>query len=750
MTEAVIADPVRENAERCASSFAARSLRCEGLPRHLRLEITNNCNLFCSLSETTKNHGGCSQWLAKKRIQHMPLPLFKKVIDELAPILTECYPYNFGEPFMNPEACEMLAYARARNPRMKMEIHTNGHYFRADDQRRAVVESGLDLLNFSVDGLAQETYEQYRIKGDLAAVLDAIRGVCDMKRRLGADRLKVSFQFIVFDHNIHEVPRVDAFARQLGVDDVRIKVNLPHVLRRLRERFPDIARALAPDSESEFGPSEGFCDFPWTHVTILADGRAVACCRDALIEEPLGSVAKASVAEVFNSPAYVDYRRRYLANERPLPGACKECPAAPRAPRAWEPEPIGSARPSDPLPPPDPQRTSGPRVPSIEELLRDRFFGLRWPVVKALWRLRLRRKLFNYLLAETEMKLRRARLWASPYWLVIDPMCGCDLQCPFCPTGKEKGTRTRKALGFEEFRRIIDPLGPSLLQVEFCNWGEPLLNPRIYDMIGYAKKFGLETHLSTNLNRFSKEDAEKLVDSGLDFLVLSIDGASPETYSRYRVGGDFNRVIENVRLLVEARARRGLKRPYINWQFLVFRHNEHEIEKAKAMGKELGVDVVAASPAAIPWPDWVPEKEGAFLYPERKEPGVETQTLLNRDDYLKLRSASSPLCVWPWIAAVVNANGSVSPCCGTEDEKDDYGNALETPPRQLFNNKDFRTARAFLASGRASGVENACARCACVGKANMHIPFWWDTGELNGVPLEELFAPAAQPDHAKS
>jgi MoaA/NifB/PqqE/SkfB family radical SAM enzyme len=304
-------------------------------------------------------------------------------------------------------------------------------------------------------------------------------------------------------------------------------------------------------------------------------------------------------------------------------------------------------------------------------------------------------------------------------------------------------------LAWEEYKRIMDQLGPSLLQVEFCNWGEPLLNPRIYDMIRYAKKFGLETHLSTNLNRFSKEDAEKLIDSGLDFLILSIDGASPETYSRYRVGGDFDRVIANVKLLVEARASRGLKRPYINWQFLVFRHNEHEIEKAKALGKELGVDVVATSPAAIPWPDWVPQKEGAHLYPERKEPGAGAQTLLNRNDYLKLKSASSPLCVWPWIAAVVNANGSVSPCCGTEDEKDDYGNALETALRRLFNNKNFLTARAFLASSRFSGAGNACTRCACVGKANMHIPFWWDTAELNGIPLEELLKPSEAPRHAE-
>ncbi|MFH1618379.1 MAG: radical SAM protein [bacterium] len=381
------------------------------------------------------------------------------------------------------------------------------------------------------------------------------------------------------------------------------------------------------------------------------------------------------------------------------------------------------------------------RTQPIERFLKERFFGLRWPMVRALWQKRLWRKLFNYILVESEMKLKRRRMSAWPYWLVIDPMSGCDLRCPFCPTGKNKGTRTKKMMAWEEYRRIMDQLGHVLLQVEFCNWGEPLLNPRIYDMIGYAKKFRLETHLSTNLNNFSTDDAERLLDSGLDFLILSIDGASPETYSRYRVGGDFNRVIENVKILVQARARRGFKRPYINWQFLVFRHNEHEIETAKKLGRELGVDTVAASPASIPWPDWIPVKEGACLYPEKNDSGIEVQAMLNYPDYLRLKKASLPMCVWPWIAAVVNANGSVSPCCGTEDEKDDYGNALETPFRRLLNNRHFRTAREFVASGRKSGVSNACTECVLIGKTNMHIPFWWDTGELNGIPLEKLLEP---------
>ena len=320
--------------ERNRASFASKSLVVTSYPSRLRVEITNDCNLFCTFSDTFKKYGGCPQWLPKKKIQHMPFDLFKRVIDEASPYLIELEPYNYGEPFMNPDACAMLRYARSKNASMRMDIHTNGHYFRTTKEQKDALECGLDMLSVSVDGLTQETYERYRVKGDLKRVLDGIAGLCRMKKILGFKKPEIVFQFIVFDHNFDETPRVQSFAENLGVDRVNIKVNLPHLARRMAQEYPQLSPAH--DSEENFAKKDagnelGYCDFPWTYPTILSDGRVVSCCRDGMLETVLGSVAESSLWDVWNGPQYREFRRRFLQDEN-LPAPCRSCPCAPRTP----------------------------------------------------------------------------------------------------------------------------------------------------------------------------------------------------------------------------------------------------------------------------------------------------------------------------------------------------------------------------------------------------------------------------------
>ncbi len=375
----------------------------------------------------------------------------------------------------------------------------------------------------------------------------------------------------------------------------------------------------------------------------------------------------------------------------------------------------------------------------LDGWLPERFFGLRRPVIRALARLRLRRKLLNYVGAELELKLRRRRLWSKPYWLVIDPNSGCDLKCPLCPTGKGKGTRARAKMTWEHYTRLMDELGPWLLHVEFSNWGEPLLNPRIYDMIRYAKRYGVEVHLSSHFNHFDEAAAERLLDSGLDWMILSIDGASSETYSRYRIGGDFDKVVRNVRTLIAAKRRRAARKPFLIWQCLIFRHNEHEIDAVKALGEKVGVDTVGISAAAIPTPEMIPRGPGAYLYPERES--QTKQEMTNAEDYEGNRRKELPLCVWPWLGSVVNSNGSVSPCCGIEDEKDDYGDAFAGSFQKIWSGRDYRVGRGFVDDRRPRSHKNTCTECRFIGKNNFHIPAWWSDDDMGGVRLEEVFRP---------
>lgn len=336
-------------------------------------------------------------------------------------------------------------------------------------------------------------------------------------------------------------------------------------------------------------------------------------------------------------------------------------------------------------------------------------------ITNALTRLDLKEKLENFLLIEKEKQERSEYVSGFPYWLTVDPANFCTLRCPFCPTGQARGSRAKGILSFENFKGIMDGFGPYLIHIDFCNWGEPLLNKEIYEMIKHAKEYNVDTKVDSNFNHFSEKDAEDMILSGLDKLIISVDGATQETYSKYRVGGDFNKVTNNSRLLLRKRKELNKTNPYITWQFLVFRHNEHEVERVKRIGKDMGVDNVAITKAFIGNKDWIPLNDEYSHY--KKEEIREEFT----PKYFK--PPQGKMCNWPWEAIVINPNGSVSPCCSVEDEKDDFGNILESSFKEIWNNGRYRQARRFIKDRVNPGKEdnNICIGCRHLGLINLDI-----------------------------
>jgi MoaA/NifB/PqqE/SkfB family radical SAM enzyme len=319
--------------------------------------------------------------------------------------------------------------------------------------------------------------------------------------------------------------------------------------------------------------------------------------------------------------------------------------------------------------------------------------------------IRYLRKILNYKLVEYQKSRGHRIVFGHPYWLTIDPSSVCGLQCVFCPTGQRRGTRTPEILPFGSFVKIIKKLGPYLLHVDFCNWGEPLMNKELARMIAFAKQYGVTTKIDTNLNvRLSADDARELIMSGLDTINASIDGASQKTYELYRRGGNFEQAIENLRLLVRTREQLGRKKPVLHWQFLVFRHNEHEIAAARAMAAAVGVDSIGFT-APFCGPEWVSTKD-------------EYNNYRQQDNGMELKKVDR-LCAWLWDGITINANGSVSPCCSVEDAKDDFGDFFSRPFFFLWNNAYYRSARRFVAGRARQGTrENVCVRCDHIGASN--------------------------------
>lgn len=317
----------------------------------------------------------------------------------------------------------------------------------------------------------------------------------------------------------------------------------------------------------------------------------------------------------------------------------------------------------------------------------------------------------NFAIIEKQKKNKAIVLSGYPYWLTIDPTNYCNLRCPFCPTGRRSGTRPQAKLGRWGFKKIIDSLGPYLIHIDFCNWGEPLMNENVCEMIYYAKKFGIDTKLDTNLNIFDKQIVENIVKSGLDKIIVSIDGASQKTYQKYRVGGDFDKVMRNLERLISTKKQLKSKKPFVEWQFLVFRHNQHEIEAAKKIAADLGVDAINFTPPYAGNPEWL-----TTLKSYRSE-FYET----NGDEVKFKKQSGKKICNWLWDGLAVNSNGSISACCSVEDAADDFfGEFPENKFNKMWNSDLYTAARRRIANADPADSKsgNRCIRCDHWGWSN--------------------------------
>jgi radical SAM protein with 4Fe4S-binding SPASM domain len=297
------------------------------------------------------------------------------------------------------------------------------------------------------------------------------------------------------------------------------------------------------------------------------------------------------------------------------------------------------------------------------------------------------KRLLNLYLARYQRARGHTKLLARPLVLTLEASNVCNLRCPYCFTGVGEVTRERSMMPMPLYRKIMDELGAYALLVEYYNWGEPLLNKRIDEMVRIASRKGCSTIVSTNLSiPLDQARAEALVSSGLAILGAGIDGASQESYEKYRVGGSFELVLHNMRLLAEAKRRLGSDTPMLCWSFHVFDHNKHEVEKARAIAKELGVEF-SATKGWVEGPDWDSGSEIAFpVDPPRER------------------------CRYLWTQAVINNDGSVSPCANSFYQEDDFGSMAHVSFRDVWNNKHFQEARRLY---RARGASEHGRRLVC-------------------------------------
>ena len=332
---------------------------------------------------------------------------------------------------------------------------------------------------------------------------------------------------------------------------------------------------------------------------------------------------------------------------------------------------------------------------------------------------RTKSKFENFVLAKNEEKEHKINLESKPYNIVIEPTNVCNLQCPLCSTGIGAKTRTKGVLDLENFKKMINQIKDSCLELSLQNWGEATLVENLPDMIKYAADNKIFTRLSTNFSISYKGGyIEKLAKSGLGRIVIDLDGTTQESYEKYRKNGNLETVLKNTKELMKIKKENNLKFPIIQTRMLVMKQNEHQIEEFKRISNELEVDEMELGNIQLnpntAGDDWLP-KNKEFVYATYKgERKIEP-------------------CHWPWSGLTINWDGGISPCCIIDDQNTDFGNIFEDDLSKIWNNEYYVSARSQFSDTKEITKNTICNMC----KNDTHNPKLFRIGDTFSITTKQ-------------
>lgn len=295
--------------------------------------------------------------------------------------------------------------------------------------------------------------------------------------------------------------------------------------------------------------------------------------------------------------------------------------------------------------------------------------------------------------------------FVSPTSIRVDASAACQLSCPLCPTGQNNHnipTVGSGMLKFENFKKLIDRY-PQIRQVELANSGEALLNKELPQILRYAYEHGVETILDkgVNLNHASDETLEALVKYQTLRVRCAIDGTTKETYAKYRIGGDLQQVLENVKKINAFKRQYQSTKPALIWQFVVFNHNEHQVEQVFVMAKMLRMKVhirLNVNPDVMPVSD--PEKLRKYT------------NYTSRHDYAERegRDYCWNQCYHLFTDPQINWDGRLLGC-GRNYWGSFADNVFEEDLMEAVNNEKMQYARQMIMGQQPAREDIPCAQC---------------------------------------
>ncbi len=285
--------------------------------------------------------------------------------------------------------------------------------------------------------------------------------------------------------------------------------------------------------------------------------------------------------------------------------------------------------------------------------------------------------------------LKRPIVWGLPYSLSIEPTTACNLGCPECPSGLRSFTRDTGNLKSEHLNHWMNELSP-------------FIHPKIFELISLVSKKNIYTATSTNAHFLNEKNALKTVESGLDRIIISIDGTTQEVYEQYRVNGDLDKVITGTKNLIEAKKKLSSNKPFVIFQFLVVKPNEHQIDEVKQLAQKLGVDELRFKTAQV----YDPRDQHPLI------PTIEKYSRYSRnsDGSYRIKNELQDECKRMWMGAVITWDGKVVPCCFDKDAKHQMGDLQELRFSDIWKSPLYQSFRKQLFTNRKS--IDICANCS--------------------------------------
>ena len=320
----------------------------------------------------------------------------------------------------------------------------------------------------------------------------------------------------------------------------------------------------------------------------------------------------------------------------------------------------------------------------------------------------------------------------NPVAASIEPVNTCNLRCPECPAGMKELTRPQGAMKPELFRSIIDQLSPHLSWLTLYFQGEPYLSKHFFDFIAYARSKKIYVASSTNGQFLDGKSVRQTIDSGLNRLIISLDGADQHSYEAYRKGGDFGKVISGIRLLVSEKKLMKKRTPEIVLQCLILKSNEHQLDKIRLMAKELGVDRLEFKTAQFN--DFengnplMPENPKYSRYIRIKEGKMQNakckvQSANSSEEGLVFPLTRLPVsqftpknrmpdsCFRMWSSFVITWDGKVVPCCFDKDAMHVLGDLTKQNFQEIWRGKSYHDFRINILQNRKSiGICRNCTQ----------------------------------------